>query len=218
MNAKHGNKDDVILDQDGAETTERSHDRVSSALISAATGYIRQLIHDASIDHRNGRGKSFGRFGVSREIIKQVETLSPIELEEALYSYARSALMRSPTLANPDFEIDVLLTKLINHNNDKGMLDSYLLAGASNELMKLLFGTRPSECAKRRIFLGIETKPGRKTEKASNKTVLDVYDKYESALKIDSCKKQALLKIHEDTKLHIDMIFRIVTSNNEFDI
>ena len=217
MSVKNSKNDDVVLDRDGTEVIEKCHERLSHALVAAATGYIRQCILDAFLAHRNGR-KSFESYGIDRDVIKQVAAFDPIELEELLYNYARSALMRSPTLANPDFEIDVLLINLVNHKNDKGMVDSYLLAGASNELMKTLFGSRASECANRRIALGIGTKRGRKTDKTATKTFHEVYDIYENAIKKIGCNRQALLNVHEETKLHIDILFRIVTSNNEFDL
>lgn len=212
MNSKR--KDDNKQDQDGADKTEKV---ISNALVTAAAGLMRQCLLDAFHAHKNGR-KGLDGYGIDREVLKKFSSIDSIELEELLLNHARIMLARSNTLANVTFDLNALQNAIKNHHNDKSMMDSYLLAGASNSLIKKVFGRRSLESCHRRDALGIENKRGRKIEEPSKQEFHEAYNTYEKYLKQTGCKKVALLKVYDDTKLHIDLIFRIVTSNNDFDL
>lgn len=185
---------------------------VSNEMLFAAKGFLRTYIQDILSTLRRGQSmEPFLRQGISLKSISTLRSLNLEQIDNLTESYAKSQLWRTDNSLNFTVDFALMLTMLENHNDDTQLARDYLIAGASNEVMKSYFGMRAKECSLHRVELGIKRSPGRKTKATDRQLENQIIDAHDGAMKETKCRLDALLAVHREIGISIDQCYQVVS-------
>lgn len=133
--------------------------------------------------------------GVSLKSINTLRSLNLEQIDNITESYTKRQLSRADNDFNFTIDFTLMLGMLENHNNDTQLARDYLLAGASNEVMKNYLGMRAKEFSLHRSELGIKRSPGRKaktTDRLLEDQIIEVHDSAVNypCLNAGACKRK----------------------------
>ena len=191
---------------------------VSNHLLFAAQAFIRSYLMDAHQSYIMGRTRVFEVYNVDTRPLAALQTIEPSVLDELAMNYARMVLSSNVKKGRAlQFDINHLLQALSDRVANSEMADKFLLAGASNLVMKEFFGKRSKECCQIRIRLGIKNGRGRKVDPKGDDIRYRVNRLFLKFLKETNCPRLSLLRVHEETGHYIDFIHRVVQSEKQYE-
>ncbi len=196
---------------------QKSDNSISSGLLIATQNLIRTYLQEAYAAYIYGRSSFFESHNIDPALIPQIQYLQPFEIDQFALNYARSVLASS---ASDGLRINInkAMNGILARCNENNLADRFLVAGASNAVMKEFFSMRSKECSQRRERLGVSIGPGRKSYPHGEEVLYDIYTRYAKALKATKCPRQALLNVHEETGHFLDTIFRLLEKNKEYQL
>lgn len=113
---------------------------------------VTQVLEEAEA----GRAGRCAALGFTRELISQLQNLSPVELHK-LFS---SPFMWVKHVVDPQ-ALSRILEKISRDEIRERLINRALLLGATGPMIRNFFGVNHNECADRRRMLGLEVKSGR---------------------------------------------------------
>ena len=157
---------------------------------------------------RQGDGELAEAMGFDLETLRQLEKLSPVQIENLSSTYMK------PLCAVSIFNIDSnkmssIIASEAEKTRELGIVDEYLKLGASKQLMNLHFGWRSTQVASRKRFLDLPTVKGRLSISLEEERA--VYDAWLETVR-DVDVRERYLRVATITGITLSKIFRIVTS------
>lgn len=186
---------------------------ISNEMLFAAKGFLRTYIQDILTTLRRGQSmEPFLKQGISIESINILRSLNLEQIDNLTENYARKQLLsREQNGFNFEIHFTAMLSMLENHNDDAKLAREYLIAGASNEVMRNYFGMRAKECSLHRVELGIIRPPGRKARTTCHLLENQIIEAHDCAMKCDKCHLTALLSVHKNVGIPIDQCYQVVS-------
>jgi len=206
-----------MIETNNNNKADKNGNSIPTSLLIATQNLVRTYLQEAYSAYIYGRSSFFDHHNIDPKLIPRLQDLQPFEIDQFSLNYARTVLSSSKS-DGLNININRALYGILERCNDNSLADRFLLAGASNFVMNEFFSMRSKECSLKRSQLGISTGSGRKSLPKEENILYEVAHQYDKALRETQCPRQALLNVHEETGHFIDIIFRLLEKNKEYQL